>query len=386
MADKESDKNFKNTIRNEAYDFLKAKGFNFYDHTRTVSQMTIHTPITTLGKYQDLTKSITDGYFDSIYSAEKLLNSYGFTYNDLMPSFKLISIEEQTKLKEDFFVHCYSKYPEHQKSLLGHYLYFKVQPETEVKIDDFFFYTIDLIAKTKKEKAQTIAKFPVGVIEVNTIALDKIEHYLKDSGFTKDEFDKYMLSFIKARKNQLKYPQKAEYVKDYLIGKYTDEQLQPYCEFFPLLKSLFELPPADFIQNKETLSTVIIVESKKMKDSFELSGWMADDYQASLKHIVKALVEKYNLSKGYCNEYDKSQKIEQLIFLHDNPEFNKEIFETDVKKYFTYMKQHVDTIKQRGINADHVLNYFNTWLPKETLYNKLIHDMPNKEVVTKKKI
>lgn len=386
MADKNSDKIFKNTIRNEAYEFLKNEGFKFYDHSRSVAQMTIHTPIATKGNSQDLSKKYNDGYFSNIYSSDKLLELYGFTHHDLMPAIKLISPEETKKLKEDFLVHCYKKYPEYQKSLLGHYSNFKVVLEHEITKEDFFFYTIDLLANTKKEKAQTLAKFPIGLIDVTAISLNKIESYLKTNGFTEEEFDKYILSFIKARKNQLKDPKKAEHVKDYLIGKYQDDKLMTYCEFFPFLKSLYTLPPVDFIYNKESLSTVIIIECKKMKDSFLLSGWDTEDYQGSLKHIVKAFVEKYDLSKGYCNEFDKSQKIEEIIFLHDNAEFNKQIFEQAVTKYFRYMNEHVDTIKKRSITSNDVLDYFNNWLPKETLYNKLLNDMPNKDTVVKKKI
>ena len=384
MADKESDKIFKNTIRNEAYDFLKNKNLKFYSHSNSIAQMTYYTPIATFETSAELKKVMTSGYFENAYNAEKLLHAYSYYNHDLMPNFKLVSIEDQKRFKEEFFIHSYNKYPEYQKLLLANYTKFKVIDTTEN--EDHFFNIIDLVAKTKKEKAQTLAKFPISSTPITIISLEKIQTYLRDNDFTKEEIDKFLLSYLKARKNQLKDARTAEYAKEFLINKYNDEQLQPYCDFFPFLKSLFELPPVDFIRNQENLSTVIIVECKKMKDSFLLSGWNVDNYQTSLKPIIKALCTKYNLSKGYSTEFDKSQIIEQIIFLHDNPEFTKKVFEEDVTKFFTYMHQNVDTNTKKTITSDDVLYYFNTWLVNENLYNKLSTDIPNKDSVAKKKI
>lgn len=370
MSQKKPEQIFAEDIQTEGWNYFKNQGFDFYIKTQSGYVTTYHPYITKdrteLDAYFKAHNS--SGYLEKCYDLEKIITCYSRTRSSQILPTNILEEKQNQTLHLEFFKHCYNSMPQHQKMLLGNYLSF--YKDKSLSREEFLFQLVDYLTSSAiKEKTSTLLKFPLSELSLQALSVASIETYLVNNQATKQEVDKFLLSYFKARKNQLKDAKMGTKMRDYLLSKYShhSEELQLYKTFFPILSAAFDIPTAHFVLNNEPLSTTIIVSAKKMKTSFLLDNWEADHYATILQVLAKGFKTHYNLDRIFIDEIDRTDKSYDITFFHNNPEFNKVIFEQDTIEYFQFLYD--QKLEYKQVNIEH----FSNWISKKLLHNTLEH-------------
>lgn len=363
-----TEKIVKDAIRTEVWNYLKEKQLTIYVKKVRNGQHSFNLlyAIENNSNMYEKMKEHRDGYITSCNDLHTFLHSFS-SYTDCiyLPNC-LLEVQKEQELHLDFFKHCCEKLPTYQKKLLGNYLIFKKDPQFSK--ETFLFHLIDFLTPIPKERLKILSQFPITTLDINLIPLSSIERYWINNGLNDTQVDKALISYLKTRQNQLKISNVGCLTRDYLISKYHNniEKLKPYFDFFDILKARYEIPKSDFILNKEKFSTIITVSCKKMKTSFLLNNWEPNDYSIALIPILKAFKSYFKLSSVYVIERDKAEKIEQINFLHDNENFNKNVFENNLVEYFHFLYE--NPIAVIDLDANNILQ----WLSKKDLHKELL--------------
>lgn len=354
-------------FRTEQYDYLTAAGYNFAKvSTKYISFIVMdHDKI---NYYQNIA---------NMYKGESINSCYGkngFIETLLNREDKKIPSVSPSDINLQFTTYFYNKYPQFQSTILkNYYQYFS--SNSKLPQDSALLLLTDNLMNNKsvKEIASFIVKFPVSAWTINDIKLPVLVEYLQKKRFTESQIDQTLFSFIKARKNQIKGASEGEYVKNFLLNQYGENSplLTPYLEFFPILKSHYDVPDIAFVQNPESLAINLIVSAKEMKKSFLIDLWSNEDYGKAITNVVRGIQKYYKIPTAYILDIDKQAQTTGIFLMHDNKHYTKEWFEKTFIDFFSYLRNDSKFI----INVENI----GKWCQNRDLTEKVNVLMTNEE-------
>lgn len=373
---KDKDEEFKSAFINEQYDFFTAKNMRFYiiDHHKGPTYIAM-TP-----KQQDDLKVMRQTYSSSSLSIHSCYGKNDYLDKMRYRTEKYISctdINDRSNL--EFFTFFYNKHPEFRKTLLKEFYYYMVEGDNQES--KLFNVTESLnLNSNKKQLASFIVSFPVSSWELSTIKIEKLTSYLEQKGFTSEETDKTLFSFLKSRKAQLKSPYSGNYIKDFLLERhnYQEEKLKDYFDFFPILHAHFEKPTIDFIVEYSKYDFNVFINFEKLKKSFLIDKWDVLDYQENVPIILNAIKKQHNLVHALINSEDKSDKSADILVLYNNESYSKEKFIKTFTAIFTYLQEQPDY----KVTSENIA----IWIQQKELTEKIDKEFPLKETNNTQKL
>lgn len=247
---------------------------------------------------------------------------------------------------------------------------------TDSYVNKSYAQLFNYIAPTYEDVFKIIKCWSVGDWSIATVPLEGIDKILKDRKCPEDVANDFWIKFLKDRKAQLKDVKNGPMVRNFLLQKYDDneEKLQPFFEFFPILATVFQELPADVFEELPPITNSVIINTKKMRQTFLVDGFKEDSYKHNTEKFGKAFKDYFELDHFEFVFYDTTNRMYQLNFHHNNPK----ITDDKIKQYI------VDFYRQlkRDPNMNMEEKILLAWISQ----NELHHELPAANNIKRKTV
>lgn len=281
------------------------------------------------------------------------------------------NMKSHEHLLASYYIDFYKNHPQYQKELLNNY-----SQLARNTINNSYGEFIDSVCNDKKSIIKVFATIPLKQWDVTSLNMKKFDDFIISKGFTEEENNKFLLSFLKARKSYMKDPKYGPIVRDFLLNKYNRDEilLTPYFEFCDFVKDVFIEKAPEFFDESYELSTIVKVSLRKMVTHFCIKGYDTHNYNNILTCLTYAFSQKFKVGAEYVM-HNKGSELSTITITHNNPEINKQFVKSKIMNFCNYLK------KDPEFKID--VKTINLWFAEDELRNILPEPIAIKKKINK---
>jgi hypothetical protein len=171
------------------------------------------------------------------------------------------------------------------------------------------------------------------------INLTKLSESLKQHHFSQEQLHQFWIDFLTMRSNQINHLSSVHNVTNFLKNEYNQEQLEPFFDFIPFLKSQFYDVPLDIYEFTDTYTVSFVVNLYKIQKALCIEQWQLDTYKFTIKLLVEECSNHFKCSQCTIYPHLNNNDLLNIYFTHSDEKLSEAMLKHSINGFLNELRK-----------------------------------------------